>query len=156
MSLEAVLERIALALESRNKPVDSDAPAPKTTTKGKARRTVITETEKSGADEAEVVPPQPTGSTVPGAAPQSTAPVAASTQAVTPDPPAEVTKKDSKVTLEILRAAVQAYRAKKYPGDPLATEKVQEELFELVKHRRLGDIPSEDYAKVVEAFKVTA
>lgn len=160
MTIEAILERIAVALEKRSEPVSADVAGPnKPTTKGKPRKGSTTAEEKAGATEAELVPPQPTvaaGSTAPATALPSTASAAVSTPVVTPDPPAAVTKVDTKVTLEALRAAVQAYRARKYPGDPQATEKVQEDLFTLVSVRRLGDIKGEDYVKVVEAFKAAA
>lgn len=161
MTIESLMERIAVAFErmanaldlANKSEVTSEAPV-KSVTKGKPRKGSTTAEEKSAATDAVVVPAS--GSTEPDSAQPSTASAAASTPAVTPDPPADVVKVDTKITLEVMRGAVQAYRAKKYPGDPLATEKVQDELEKLVGVRKLGDIKGEDYAKVVEAFKVAA
>lgn len=150
MTIESILERIAVALERRSamdiatvvtetkalvdKLEEKDAKAPV-----KARKAKVTDEEKKTATDAEVV------------------------KETKKEVAAEAKKAESKkIDVADLRAVMQAYREKKYPGDKEGTSKSQGDLEKFTETllgekkgvRRLADLPVEIYQAVLDNFKV--
>jgi len=162
VSLEAILERIAVALEKRN---------------AMDVRTVVTETSKlvdkieekdakaakkaadKAAKKAAEAPEspkakEPAATTATDAAAGSTTTPDSVPASAKPEAPADSPKKAKKLTVDDLRAVMQKLRDAKYPNDKQGTVLCQDLLEKQFGSRTLGGLKEADYEAVVEAFKV--
>lgn len=171
MTIEALLERIAVALEKRNavltaplvvsaadviaeatKPVPGNtSPAPEAPKNkgGRPRKTTVTEEEKKTATEAEIVSPK--------SPPDVQKPQPAPADA----PPTASTSADKPATVDEIRDLLGKYRTKFHAQDKEGgTSKTQDELEKFtatilrggVGVRALKDIPAEHFGAVRDYF----